>query len=52
MPLSPFVGVNDNAVMPKYCPLLEPAGENQAALLISVAAIIPAVEEDAGMNMN
>ena len=38
--------------MPRYCPRLEPAGENHAALFMSVAAIRPAVEEAAGICMN
>ena len=46
-----LVGVNDIDVIPKYCPLRDPAGENQGALFKSVAAMIPAVEEAAGISI-
>ena len=47
-----FVGVHASDVIPRYEPLLAPAGENHAALFKSVAAIIPAVDDDAGIVIN
>ena len=36
-------------VIPRYAPRLGPAGENQGAAFASVAAMIPAVEDEAGI---
>ena len=47
--LSDWLGLKDNLVIPKICPLLNPAGENHASLSESVLAITPAVCEQEGM---
>ena len=49
--LSAFVGERTISVIPRYLPRLDPAGENQRADTSSLAAIIPAVEDAAGILM-